>query len=192
MQDLTVGIESCKVKELTKFLQQEGTGDFFYHKDKVIYCLEIRYSNGNLYDIKGRKESKSTNVQDNKAYKFFLACLKTMRKGEVSIFKIQFETEEDNMYLKSAHAMKFLSAENRAKITEKDVMYFKIKVTDVKRDIDPTDSTSSQDPVRFVEAKVRFGTQCKEHGKRCLDEGDVNTATKIYRKGYGGLAAAAK
>ena len=94
------GVEREEVKSITKYVIQEGKGELPLHKDKVVYLLELRYSSGLIYELSKRKEQKSTCIQENKQYAFFLDIIKSMRTEEVALFKIQFKSEDMNFYFK--------------------------------------------------------------------------------------------
>jgi hypothetical protein len=66
------GNDEVNISQITKYLQTKGEGLLPAYNDRVIYNLEIRYSNGMIYDLKERKEQKKVSMMDDKAFKFFL------------------------------------------------------------------------------------------------------------------------
>jgi len=57
-RNLKIGSEPTTITEIIKYIQQEGKGKLPFFNDRIVHNIEIRYSNGLLYDFKTRKESK--------------------------------------------------------------------------------------------------------------------------------------
>jgi hypothetical protein len=97
--------------------------------------MEIRYSNGRIYNFNNRKEQKSAQMSDPNVYDYFLDMFKSLQKGEISFFKVQFKDEESNLYLNDDHSANVLTEDARELIDDKTIAYIKINCTQIIRDI---------------------------------------------------------
>lgn len=194
--DIDNGLEQGVVKSITKYIQKEGSGLLPSQADRLIYNLEIRYSNGYIYDFSSRNEQKRAVMDDDKMFKFFLASISSMRSNEVSIFKIQFEDESQNHYLKTEHAKKFLNEEKLNLIEDKTSIFMKLTLCSIIRDVKDKDVSQLNDiktnSVEFIKDRYQFGKECKDHATIALTEGSLNDAMKIYRKGQGAMKMVSK
>lgn len=192
----TAGIHGFNITNITKYIVEEGKGDYPYHSDRVVHNIEIRYSNGRLYNFKTRKESKAMTIDDPKTFSYILDCFGSMKKGETSYFKIVFNSEEDNHYLKDSLYTQLLIESDRETIENKNEMVLKLKVTDIRRDIKDLSQGElkklKDEPELLIKSRLVFGNLCKEHAKRALDEGNLGDALKLYKKGHGTLNTVSK
>ncbi|CAI2368521.1 unnamed protein product [Moneuplotes crassus] len=186
-----IGIDVSSITKITKFLQKEGVGETPNFNDKIIHNHEIRYANGYLYDIKKRKEPKSVTLEDPGCYIFLQDCLRSMKNGEISLFKIQFVNEESNPYLKDPHSCKFLPSEVAQAINDKTCVFMKFTVKSILRDCKDISAAEIKELrknlPRFIDERISYATDCKTHAKIALTENSLNDAMKIYRKGTGAI-----
>jgi len=93
--------------------------------------------------------------------------------------------------LNSEHADKFLSEDKRQEIVDKTVMYLKIRVISILRDIKDISAEEANalkaDPILFIQNRLQFGKDSKEHATLALNSEAINDAMKIYRKGHGAM-----
>jgi len=119
-----------------------------------------------------------------------------MKNDEISIFKIQFASEDQNFYMTDEISTKFLTEEIKEKITDKTVMFIKIKVQSILRDIKDVSAIElkklKNSPLEFIQDRIKFGVICKEHAKVALTEKSLNDALKLYRKGLGAIKMISK
>lgn len=114
-----------------------------------------------------------------------------MNKGEISLFKVEFASEEDNLYLVDKHSRQVLNEEARQKIHDKTCIFLKFTVKDIMRDC--KDITQSElkkvkeDKLAFIKNRVEFASICKAHANLALKEKCMNEALKLYRKGTGAM-----
>jgi hypothetical protein len=53
-------------------------------------------------------------------------------------------------------------------------------------------NTKKNNPVKFIQNRLLFGQNCKDHAKSTLDENSVGDAMKMYRKGQGAMKMVSK
>ncbi|CAI2367409.1 unnamed protein product [Moneuplotes crassus] len=186
-----LGSDVASITQITKFIQTEGSGEAPDLNDRIVHCMEIRYSNGYLYDFQKRKESKAVTLEDSSSFNFLQDCLRSMKKDEISIFKIQFGSPDDNFYLKDEHSQKFLKEKEREAIEDRTYIFMKLTVKSILRDCKDISSSElkkiKEDAEGFIDNRIAFALKCKNHAKTALTEKSLNEAMKIYRKGVGSI-----
>lgn len=119
-----------------------------------------------------------------------------MKKGEISFFKLQFKDESSNLYLHTEKAEEFLDESKLSKIDDKTIAYLKITAVSIIRDIKDISSEEmnklKRDPICFIQNRMQFGRDCKEHATLALKENAISDAMKVYRKGQGGMKMISK
>lgn len=135
-------------------------------------------------------------MSDSKLYDYFLDMFRSLRKGEISIFKVQFIEESQNLYLNDDHATNILTEEARELIDDKTIVYVKIACSNLIRDIKDLSSDEikheKEDPIKFIQNRLLFGKNCKDHAKLSMDDNEIGDAMKIYRKGQGAMKMVSK
>jgi hypothetical protein len=114
-----------------------------------------------------------------------------MKKSEISIFKLQFKDESNNLYLHTEKAQEYLDENKLSQIEDKTVAYLKITIQSIIRDIKDISAEEmnklKNDPICFIQNRMQFGRDCKEHATLALKENAITDAMKVYRKGQGGM-----
>ena len=68
----------------------------------------------------------------------------------------------------------------------------KIKINWIRREADTFLNTNQSDPAKFIESRLQAVEQIKVHATLALNEGDVNSAVKMFKKGAGILSTIPK
>mmetsp|Transcript_23372 Transcript_23372/g.20766 ORF Transcript_23372/g.20766 Transcript_23372/m.20766 type:complete len:181 (+) Transcript_23372:410-952(+) len=119
-----------------------------------------------------------------------------MSKGEISIFKIQFENSDANFYMRDEIATQYLTEELKEQMLDTSCIYVKFTVNEILRDIKDISSVELKNlkdtPLKYMNSRLEYGKICKLHASIPLKEKSYSDAMKLYRKGAGAVKMISK